>query len=227
MKGVLADTSVWVDHFRRRNDALASLLERDLVLTHPLIVGEIACGTPPQRSLTLASLSALQSCRQATVREVVDFIEREHLFGLGCGLADLLLLASTLMTPGVELWTLDRRLSAMAERFGVMYRPAPHADGATTRDGPLPSHMDRALEARLLDLVRSGSTRPEDWRREGPAYFMAGLAVALASAPEFNRKDYLALAEALHPGASELRVFDQWLKETPWKRSRFMAQLRG
>lgn len=117
-------------------------------------------------------------------------------------------------------------LTTLAASVGAMLAIRP-TDGETARERRLPSRMDRALEARLLDLVRSGSTRPEDWRREGPAYFMAGLAVALASAPEFNRTDYLALAEALHPGASELRVFDQWLKETPWKPSRFMAQLRG
>ena len=53
------------------------------------------------------------------MREAMTFIERERLFGLGCGLVDVLLLASTLMTPGVELWTLDKRLCALAERFGV------------------------------------------------------------------------------------------------------------
>jgi hypothetical protein len=50
------------------------------------------------------------------------FIERERLFGLGCGLVDMLLLTSTLMMPGAELWTLDKRLCALAERFGVMHR---------------------------------------------------------------------------------------------------------
>lgn len=126
MKEVLVDTSVWVDHFRRRNAALANLLELDRVLVHPLIIGEIACGTPPQRNRTLSSLNALQPSRQASVPEVIDFVERERLFGLGCGLVDLMLLASTLMTPGAELWTLDRRLRALADRFGVMYRPGPH-----------------------------------------------------------------------------------------------------
>ena len=126
MKGVLVDTSVWVDHFRQRNDALADLLELDLVLMHPLIVGEIACGIPPKRDRTLSDLNALEPSRQASVREVMDFIERERLFGLGCGLVDLLLLASTLMTPGAELWTMDKRLCALADRFGVMHRPTLH-----------------------------------------------------------------------------------------------------
>ena len=126
MKGVLVDTSVWVDHFRRRNDALAKLLELDQVLAHPLIVGEIACGTPPQRDRTLSNLNALQPSRQASVQEAMDFMERERQFGQGCSLVDLLLLASTLMTPGAALWTLDRRFCALADRFGVMYEPALH-----------------------------------------------------------------------------------------------------
>lgn len=126
MKGVLVDTSVWVDHFRHRNDVLVDLLELDRVMAHPLIVGEIACGTPPDRVETLADLDRLQQAQQASVREVVAFVERERLFGLGCGMVDMLLLASTLMTPGVELWTLDKRLGALAERFGVMHQPTLH-----------------------------------------------------------------------------------------------------
>ncbi|NNM66069.1 MAG: type II toxin-antitoxin system VapC family toxin [Burkholderiales bacterium] len=126
MNGVLVDTSVWVDHFRHRNEALVDLLELDLVMTHPLIVGEIACGTPPNRVQTLADLDRLQPTQQASAREVVAFVERERLFGLGCGMVDMLLLASTLMTPGAELWTLDKRLCALADRFGVMHHPALH-----------------------------------------------------------------------------------------------------
>lgn len=63
---------------------------------------------------------------QANLREVLAFIEQERLFGLGCGLVDLSLLASTLMTPGAELWTLDRRLGDLAQRFGVAYRSPIH-----------------------------------------------------------------------------------------------------
>jgi hypothetical protein len=126
MKAVLVDTSVWVDHFRSGNDALVELLELDLVMAHPLIVGEIACGTLPRRIQTLSDLNGLQQTQQVSVREVLEFIERERLFGLGYGLVDLMLLASALMTPGVELWTLDQRLSALAERFGVLYRPIIH-----------------------------------------------------------------------------------------------------
>lgn len=124
---VLVDTSVWVGHFRQRNDALIRLMESDQVLTHPLVVAELACGTPPApRAQALGDIGLLQAARQATLGEVMALLERERLYGLGCGLVDVILLASTLITPGGRLWTLDQRLSALSARFGVEYRPRLH-----------------------------------------------------------------------------------------------------
>ena len=119
---VLVDTSVWIDHFRSGNAALANLVGLDLALTHPMVIVELACGTPPSpREHTLGSLSLLRSCNQATLDEMLELIEREKLYGLGCGLVDMALLASTLITPGARLWTLDRRLSDLAQRFDVAH----------------------------------------------------------------------------------------------------------
>lgn len=124
---VLIDTSVWIDHFRNGNDMLVDLIELDLALTHPMVIVEIACGTPPApRIQTLNSLGLLQPCNQVTLPEVMEFIEREKLYGLGCGLVDISLLASTLITPSAELWTLDKRLAELAGRFGVAHRPTLH-----------------------------------------------------------------------------------------------------
>jgi len=121
---VLVDTSVWVDHFRRPNAVLAELLALDQVLTHPLVVGELACGTPPEPRLrALNDMALLLPADQAAPDEMRDFIEREALFGLGCGLIDLTLLASTLLTPSAQLWTLDKRLASLAARFGVGFAP--------------------------------------------------------------------------------------------------------
>jgi predicted nucleic acid-binding protein len=44
---LLADTSVWVAHFRKPNPVLQTLLSADQVLCHPMVLMEIACGTPP------------------------------------------------------------------------------------------------------------------------------------------------------------------------------------
>ena len=124
---VLVDTSVWVDHFRKHNSTLELLMLQDDVLTHPMVIAEIACGTPPSPRLkTLEDLDTLRQVRQASVAEVRDLIERDGLFGLGCGFVDVTLIASTLITPSARLWTKDRRLLELAERYGVAYQTRAH-----------------------------------------------------------------------------------------------------
>lgn len=125
MKGVLVDTSIWVDHFRNNNPTLVSLLNQDRVFVHPLVIGELACGTPPNRSRTLTDLGDLRSAQQLTVNEVIAFLNAHELYGRGCGLVDMTLLASTLLS-GVQLWTRDKRLEALAHRMTVSYQPPAH-----------------------------------------------------------------------------------------------------
>lgn len=127
MTQVLVDTSVWVQHFRRTDPTLVILLQADQVLTHPMVVAELACGTLPEPRLqVLSSLDLLQQPVQATLAETRVFVEDNRLFGLGCGLVDLALLASVLLTPGARLWTLDKRLAGLASRFGVDFQRATH-----------------------------------------------------------------------------------------------------
>jgi hypothetical protein len=76
-------------------------------------------------------------------------------------------------------------------------------------------------------MLRRRSNRLEDWRPLGPSFFLAGLAVALASVRGFDRRRYLDLAEALHPGATEPRVFAKWLAETPLPPARFLPMLQS
>ena len=124
---VLVDTSVWVAHFRLANDAFLDLLEQDRILGHPLILAEIACGTPPApRIQTLADMALLGQAHVASLDEVMAFIEREKLYGLGCGFVDIALLASTCITPDTALWTLDKKLLDLAKRFGVQFVPSMH-----------------------------------------------------------------------------------------------------
>ena len=124
---VLVDTSVWADHFRHQNNALVQLISLDMAMTHPMVIVELACGTPPApRVQTLGDMALLASAQQATLDEMQEFIEREKLYGLGCGLVDIALLASTIITPNTQLWTMDKRLSDLAQRFGVAYLPSLH-----------------------------------------------------------------------------------------------------
>jgi predicted nucleic acid-binding protein len=124
LSGVLVDTSVWVAHFRLANETLGSLIAADMAMSHPMILLEVACGTPPQPRLeTLANLEALEQANQATIEEARRLVEQEKLYGLGCGLVDIVLLASTLITPAARLWTLDKNLNALAQRFSVAFKP--------------------------------------------------------------------------------------------------------
>jgi len=117
---VLADTSVWVAHFRSANPVLQSLVALDQVLCHPLIVLELACGTPPApRERTLDDLKELQQAVVATTDEILALIEREQFHDCGCGAIDMALLASVLLTPHALLWTMDRNLDTLAARLGV------------------------------------------------------------------------------------------------------------
>lgn len=124
MSGVLVDTSVWIAHFRHRNVALEVLLQQDQALTHPMVIGELACGTPPapraQTRWAILICCLWHSKRVCAKRWRLS--KRESLYGMGCGLIDMVLLASTLMTPGATLWTLDKRLAELARRYGVLHR---------------------------------------------------------------------------------------------------------
>jgi predicted nucleic acid-binding protein len=120
---ILVDTSVWVDHLRSGNLSLVQLLDAKQVLTNPFVIGEIALGTLPQRSLTLDTLRLLPKVLVAAHEEVLEFIERHRLFGSGIGYIDAHLLAATKLTVGTGLWTRDKSLRAIAERLDLAAKP--------------------------------------------------------------------------------------------------------
>ena len=122
MPVVLADTSVWVAHFRRTNPALQALLARDQIICHPLIILELACGTPPSpRERTLGDLQKLRRATIATPEETLALIAENRLFDSGCGAVDMLILASVLLTGHAALWTLDKPLATLASGLGVQF----------------------------------------------------------------------------------------------------------
>ena len=122
MSLVLADTSVWIAHFRKPNSALQTLLSADQVLCHPMVLIEIACGTPPApRERTLSNLRQLRCATVPNTDETLALIEREQLQDSGCGAIDLLLLGSVLLTSDATLWTLDKNLRALAARFDILF----------------------------------------------------------------------------------------------------------
>ncbi len=118
---ILADTSVWVQHFRSGEPELARLLDRGQILGHPFVTGELALGRIPERASILHGLERLPGSVVARHQEVLKLIDREGLAGSGLGYVDACLLASVRLTPEALLWTRDRRLNGVALKLGVAF----------------------------------------------------------------------------------------------------------
>jgi predicted nucleic acid-binding protein len=116
---ILVDTSIWVDHLRAGDETVVALLNSGRVLAHPFVIGELALGHLQQRQTILSSLQDLPRATAATDVEVLLFIERHALAGLGIGYVDAHLLASTRLTAGSALWTRDKRLWGVAKRLSL------------------------------------------------------------------------------------------------------------
>jgi len=116
-----------------------------------------------------------------------------------------------------------RTLEALARSAGYVLAAVPSAAPPAIH---LPEKLERDYEDHLLELAASGSVDPEAWRAHGPAYFMGGLAVLLASARGFDRERYLRLAERLHPGISTPEAFAGWLERSPVRAARFLPMAR-
>lgn len=121
---ILVDTSVWEDHLRRGDPELVALLESASVLSHPFIVGEIACGTLADRKVVLELLQDLPAASVAETHEVLALVERHRLFGKSLGYVDVHLLAAVALTDGSSLWTRDKRLRTTAQSLKCSYREA-------------------------------------------------------------------------------------------------------
>ena len=115
---VLADTSVWVDHLRHSDPLLISYLSEGLVLMHPFVSGELACGNLKDRATTLFDLNALPLAKPASNAEVLQLIEDRRLWGRGLGWIDAHLLASALLS-NCQFWTLDTRLARAGAELGL------------------------------------------------------------------------------------------------------------
>ena len=115
---VLADTSVWIQHFRQGEPALASRLIEGSVLMHPFVAGELACGNLRNRTAVLSDLQALPPAILASDAEVLRLLEDCRLWGRGLGWVDLHLLAAAKLSKS-ELWTLDKRLAQAGKELGL------------------------------------------------------------------------------------------------------------
>jgi len=120
---ILADTTIWIDHFRSENKEMRRQLDARNIAIHPFIVAELALGSLRDRLRTLASLDFLPRVRVAQISEVREMIEIRSLYSRGIGLTDAHLIASCLIDSPTQLWTNDKRLSNAAESLAVGASP--------------------------------------------------------------------------------------------------------
>jgi predicted nucleic acid-binding protein len=116
---ILADTSIWVDHFRRANTEMEKRLTQGQIVMHPFIVAELALGSLHDRRKKLDDMEALLEVKVAQLNEVRHMIEAHALYSRGIGLTDAHLIASCLITPGTQLWTRDGALEKTAKALGI------------------------------------------------------------------------------------------------------------
>jgi predicted nucleic acid-binding protein len=120
---ILADTSVWIEHLRATDPRLSALLDREQLVMHPFVVGELALGSFRNPERILSNAEELPSIAVATDGEVLQFIRHNSLSGTGIGYVDAHLLVAARLTPRTSLWTFDRRLHAVADRLGLAFEP--------------------------------------------------------------------------------------------------------
>jgi hypothetical protein len=118
---ILADTSVWIKHFREGQTHLISLLEQGLIACHPYIIGELACGSLKNRSEIIGLLEALPKAKVLEHTEVMEFVETQKLMSLGIGYVDTHLLGSSLLSDTL-LWTFDKSLVKAAKALNTNYK---------------------------------------------------------------------------------------------------------
>jgi predicted nucleic acid-binding protein len=121
---ILADTSIWIDHFRSGNEQMRKHLNEGQIVIHPAVIAELALDSLQQRAKTLALLDLLPQVQVAQLSEVRRMIEARRLYSLGIGLTDAQLIASVFINPSTLLWTRDRRLRKAAEGLGIHARLA-------------------------------------------------------------------------------------------------------
>ena len=118
---VLADSSVWIAHFRDGQPALADLLADGLVFMHSFICGELACGNLKNRVALLSDLSALPRAHRASDADVMNLIDVRRLWGKGLGQVDAPLVAA--LVSGCRFWTPDKRLRRAASELELSFEP--------------------------------------------------------------------------------------------------------
>ena len=116
---ILVDTSVWIGHLHESVPRLVTLLERDEVACHPLVVEELALGSLKRREAVLGLLASLHRFPVLSHDEVLALVGARRLWCRGLSAADAHLLGSASLAAGGQVWTRDKRLLSACRDVAV------------------------------------------------------------------------------------------------------------
>ncbi len=117
---ILADTSIWIDFFRRGSERFAEYLEEGQIALHSVVIGELATANLKLRSETLASLRRLPRAREGQEDDCRQYLEMHRLYGRGLGWSDIQLLVAAHLSD-LQIRSLDQPLVRAAAKFNLQY----------------------------------------------------------------------------------------------------------
>ena len=123
---VLVDTSVWIRFLAGRepySSGLDELLQRDEVVGHQMVFGELLIGDPGGRTKLLAEYALIHRAPLVDHDEVVQLVRGRRLHGRGVGWVDIHLIAAALV-GGFQVWTADRSFAAVVKELRLDYNSA-------------------------------------------------------------------------------------------------------
>jgi predicted nucleic acid-binding protein len=118
---ILADTSVWIDHFRGRLKGLQPRLDQGEIMIHPFVIGELLLSGVNRRPAAIGELRQLPLSPTPRAEETEALIITKSLDGRGVGYVDTVILTAVRLRPGARLWTLDRKLYSVAAEMSVAF----------------------------------------------------------------------------------------------------------
>ena len=120
---ILADTSVWIEFFRKPDAHLQELSRQGRIVGHPFVTGELAAGSLHVRHRMILMLRNLPQLQPVDDSEFYTFLDQHEVNGKGMGFLDIHLLAAASAVGNVRVWTKDRRMLEQATRLGLAYQP--------------------------------------------------------------------------------------------------------
>lgn len=119
-KQILADTSVWITHFKKELPEFIDILNAGKVILHPFIIGELACGGLQKKQDIFKLIESMPQTVCLEHEEIMSLIEAHEFSNQGIGYVDVHLIGSCLLSDNL-LWTYDKALKKVAKKMKLHY----------------------------------------------------------------------------------------------------------